>query len=579
MGNIMAIIFPSNINYEQVKLHSEAEYKILKLFDELPKETTKDWIIYYSCYFKGREKNSNSIKRIWDNNEIDFLILAPNLGIFVFEIKGGRIQVENGEIYTISRTNKKNLIDPYNQAKNNYYSLKEIIDDLKIKKVHNLDFGKFVYGTLVGFPDIDVIPNVGLKSNGIDTFVDGMNLYKFLLSNSELNKKRNPFYIVPTKEDVEDIINAINGIDLEYSLNTKNYINSVNLRINQLTEEQNTIFRGLLSNDRCLIKGGAGTGKTVLCEFLYKYLTEEKKQSVIYFTFNKLISRKLNKDLNQSDYCKCFPIIEFLKDEYKRENGKEFDFGSKFNAETINTLFKEVASYFLSFGENIKKYDCLIIDEAQDIEFSEEVLLFFDLILNKGLKDGKCYLFFDDNQNIFTGENKKIYNSSVFEEYRYSKFELLKNCRNSEGVKSAINSISKIENKTDDLTYVKEQLVNSNVQFKEINSNQLGVLEIKECIQNLIKERIDRNQITLLFNKKPNDKNYIFQELKRIYGDYLQPYESSNSKSLTYSTVAAFKGLENDIIIYVNDNKYSRLREHYVSISRAKVFAYIFKVN
>ena len=58
-------------------------------------------------------------------------------------------------------------------------------------------------------------------------------------------------------------------------------------------------------NDRCLVKGKAGTGKTVLCEFLFKHLIYEKKQSAVYFTYNRLIADRINSDINNSEDYKC----------------------------------------------------------------------------------------------------------------------------------------------------------------------------------------------------------------------------------------------------------------------------------
>lgn len=573
----MAIIYPKNYDLNVIKSKSESEAIILKMFSEMDVEKTKDWKIYYSYIFKGKEKSkSNEGFNIKINNEIDFLILAPDVGFFVFEIKGGDIIYTPEEGYiTLNRATKSEFkITPYKQAKENYYGLKELLKEL-YKELNNksIMFDSFVGGTLVGFPDITKIPTGGLESDGNDTYVGGMNLYEFIMRNSSLLKQRKD-KIIPTKKDVEIVEKKLLGSEFYYSMNEKDYIDSVNLAINNLTEEQSTTFKGLLNNKRCLIKGKAGTGKTILCEFLYKYLTEEKKLSVIYFTYNKLIAERLNYDLKTTSSSKCYPIIEYLENEYRKYNDDniplDFEEKKKFLFESsISILDKRLDSI---------KYDCLIIDEAQDIDGNENTLMFFDYLLNDGLENGYCYIFYDKNQTIFNPKNKKIYELEEFGEnhYRYCNFELIRNCRNSMGIKQSLDVI--LENtKSNSLYNIKDELINEDTKYYEISNSIGGAQVIKDIIKDLIKKGIKRKQITILFNRSEKD-NIILNELQRTYNNYFIRYTSKRNDVLTYSTVSAFKGLENDIIIYVNDNFYSKSRDHYVAISRSKVLGYIFKV-
>lgn len=573
----MAIIYPTTYDIDLIKNHSEAEYKIIKAIENLDKNKTKDWIIYYSYCFKRREDKYET-RRDKNNFEIDFLILAPNVGIFIFEIKGGLIQYIPGEnFYSINRSSgEKYKIKPFEQGIDNYYSLNNILGKMYVDGNPNYEMKYSISGNLVGFPDIDTVPNCTFASDGHDIYVDGMDLYEFIINNSKyLQKTTNKK--VPSKQLIDQIIKKLNGNKFVYSKDKKIYIDSVNLSLNDLTEEQETIFKGLIDNKRCLVKGQAGTGKTVLCEFLYKHLCEEKKYSVIYFTYNKLISEKLNNDLNTNANCKCYPIIDYLEEEYKKITN---DYSLSFdNYDEKKEFLFEALGEELDKNIELTKYDCVIIDEAQDIDLNDCTIKFLDNILNKGLKDGYCYLFYDSNQKIFNYKNKKIYDSELFgdEYYRYAKYELIRNCRNGKGIRNSISSLLESKTNSNNLVNVSDIIANEDVMFYEVSESKDGAKQIDKIIKELINKGVNKSQITLLFNlTSKNNKNIIFKELNDLLP--LEEFNPYKRKEISYSTVASFKGLENDVIIYINDNNYSKTLDHYVAISRAKVFTYICKV-
>lgn len=551
-------------------IYPESEREIYKKFLALDPIKTKDWVIYYSFYFKRKENKFSSYNTyINQNNEIDFLVLAPKVCIFVLEVKGGLIKVEDGIIYQYNRNKQSyNETNPYVQGKHNFYSLKDII---QINK--NIILDKYPYATLVAFPDISTKPNVGPISNGHDTFVGNMDLYSFIMENANYTKRVDNALPL-TLDDVKTIEKELEGANFIYSKNKNDYIDSVNLSITNLTEEQKKVLEGLLENERCLINGKAGTGKTVLCQFLYNKLTEKKK-SVIYFSFNRLIANFVSNSKNGNNSSGCFPIIDYLESEYINLTKKEIPPSMTFD-EKRDFLFKNMGQ-LIANDLNAKKYDCLIIDEAQDIIGNDDSILYFDNLLNGGLSNGMCYIFYDSKQAIFSNKDKKIYDRDEFAEYRYAKFRLNRNCRNSMSVDEISTTIlNKSINKLDSSIFNKNS---HDIYFKTIFENEEGANIIIEDIEKLLSEKIKMNQITLLFNyNEKNSNNLIIKYLKAHYKDKINEY-SINSKTLTYSTISSFKGMENDVIFYINDNANTSYNSHYVGISRAKALVYVYKVK
>lgn len=551
-------------------IYPESEREIYQKFLALDPIKTKDWVIYYSFYFKRKENKFSSYNTyINQNNEIDFLVLAPKVGIFVLEVKGGLIKVEDGIIYQYNRNKQTyNETNPYVQGKHNFYSLKDII---QINK--NIVLDKYPYATLVAFPDISTKPNVGPISNGHDTFIGNMDLYSFIMENANYTKRVDNSLPL-TLDDVKIIEKELEGANFIYSKNKNDYIDSVNLSITNLTEEQKKVLEGLLENERCLINGKAGTGKTVLCQFLYNKLTEKKK-SVIYFSFNRLIANFVSNSKNGNNSSGCFPIIDYLEREYINLTKKEIPPSMTFD-EKRDFLFKNMGQ-LIANDLNAKKYDCLIIDEAQDIIGSDDSILYFDNLLNGGLSNGMCYIFYDSKQAIFSNKDKKIYDRDEFAEYRYAKFRLNRNCRNSMSVDEISTTIlNKSISKLDSSIFNKNS---HDIYFKTIFESEEGANVIIEDIEKLLSEKNKMNQITLLFNyNEKNSNNLIIKYLKAHYKDKLNEY-SINSKTLTYSTISSFKGMENDVIFYINDNANTSYNSHYVGISRAKALVYVYKVK
>ena len=98
------------------------------IFDMLKKDSfTEDWIVLHSLNL------AQHTKRLY--GEIDFLLLIPNAGIFVMEVKGGDVRCRNGEWEFIDRHGNVNKNkSPFTQARDAMFSLKE---EIKKEKMTN----------------------------------------------------------------------------------------------------------------------------------------------------------------------------------------------------------------------------------------------------------------------------------------------------------------------------------------------------------------------------------------------------------------------------------------------------------
>ncbi len=91
------------------------------------KHLDEDWTVFHSVVWQSRRAGRQG------DGETDFLLLHPKKGIIVLEVKGGRIEVDNGRWVTIDRHDRRHDIkNPFEQAIASKYALIRYIEDLAL---------------------------------------------------------------------------------------------------------------------------------------------------------------------------------------------------------------------------------------------------------------------------------------------------------------------------------------------------------------------------------------------------------------------------------------------------------------
>ena len=176
----MAKIIPPTI-CSNVK--SNAEKRLFEQFKNL--EKCDDWVVFHSY---GIE---NHIYK--KHGEVDFIVVAPNYGVFIIEVKGGEISKKDGVWKFIDRygVEHSKTESPFEQAKSGMYSILEQLSKSKGRRFNN----EFIWGYGVMFPDIDYnIESLEYNKeqvfdkrnhNNIRDFI--INLSKYFFASAELD--------------------------------------------------------------------------------------------------------------------------------------------------------------------------------------------------------------------------------------------------------------------------------------------------------------------------------------------------------------------------------------------------------
>ncbi|HKL74790.1 MAG TPA: hypothetical protein VJ881_01885, partial [Halanaerobiales bacterium] len=182
--------------------------------------------------------------------------------------------------------------------------------------------------------------------------------------------------------------------------------------------------------------------------------------------------------------------------------------------------------------------------------------------------NSELYILYDPEQDIRKGK---------FKDYFYidlPPFVLKKNIRNTKNiyefaVKSTNLGKMGIPNNIEGI----EPMVN------KIKNDKSAINRIENIIVDLIdNEGLNIEQIVLLSDRKFQNSilnEYGFETIGKWLIDF--DFSRTGEESLKYRTISEFKGLESDIIIFLNHKENITAEEKYIAYTRPRYMLYIIK--
>ena len=508
--------------------NSQAEKKIFDLLRHaFPADKKNEYVAYHSLNL-----TRHAYKRF---GEIDFLICSPK-GIFVLEVKGGGVSCKSGFWQYSNRFGEINTSPegPFKQAESALHGLRK---KLSTTVPENLLL-QFAIGYGVLMPDCE------FRQQGVEwdtqLFADARrykgfdNWLKSLFYYWRHKDGKNRVASVDALKALRDVLRP----DVEAVIPLHAQLDSVHERIDTLTEDQLFWVDVVEANPRVLCSGGAGTGKTFLAM--------------------ELARRWTSKGLNVALVCKSPWLKNFLQSQFSMPG---------LAVSTVEGL--AVAKR----RQGLKSFDAIIIDEGQDLLNIDNVDK-IDQNLKNGLPNGQWCFFHDiNNQSCLFGDVDK-------EALDYLKAQnpvlvpLKTNCRNTRII------LEKVQASLAADMGIRGAGEGPNVHEVHAITKEQAVSELTKAIDDVIKVGgLSPGQLTLL---SPFDFNEsLIVQLSDKYKQnihVLDEYSFRNfpGNNISFSTIANFKGLENEAIILVDlidpDKYEGKLVNHYVGMSRAKSY-------
>jgi len=474
--------------------------------------------------------------------EIDLLILFPEVGIAVVEVKGGRVSFAKGKWWT-SGKGEPAEIDPAGQARRGLHALRRFLGRQKEWRWGNVPGDWYLC-----FPFTEVAQGVDMGPEGRRDTIFSQGEEEELARRIYDKLVTRPGKSLPTTDWVQEVIDILQAQGSDPIPLEQRIVQRLDA-IEELTAEQATMIKVWRSNRFIEVVGGAGSGKTWLA-------MEQARQwgeaglSVAFLTYTKGVAEMVKKmfetqpEKQQPNFIGTFHALGYhwgvFPDPDRTGDPDYWTYD-------LPPLYLDVANG-MQPGE---KFDAVIVDEAQD--FSDG---WWDVVL-ASVKDPQGYrlaIFRDDGQRVFEDRSGRP-------ELPFAVFDLDSNLRNGRRVVEAFAPLSKRKMEIGGGEGLPTRIVITDAD------------NIIPAADDVVADLVDREgwlpeHVALLTTKSRHSEHALRQDADK--DAYWQGLWATDD--IFYGTVAGFKGLERPAVVIALNG----FHEHadpkdvlYTAISRA----------
>jgi hypothetical protein len=499
----------------------------MRVFDNLRAAFRNDPTLtaYHSLNLTG-----HAYKRF---GEIDFLVCGKD-GLFVLEVKGGRISCDEGVWCYTNRFDHtaQSVEGPFRQAES---ALHALVNKLR-KNLSQSVVSQFIIGYGVIFPDCEW--HVSGAEWDPQLVADARAFKRLEAWMSELFKYWRCREGRQTLADTEALNTLKHYLRPQVEVATPLYIQSglVEEDVMTLTEDQMEMVDVVDANERVLCSGGAGTGKTFLALELARRWASEGKHVLLV--------------------CRSNWLRRFLE--------------SKIVSPGLSVSSIDSA-HTAAIRMRVERFDALIVDEGQDL-MDMESLDQLDGLVKYGLEHGRWCFFYDvNNQSGLIGavDPEAV---AYLNGCNVAHIPLRTNCRNTHVI------LKKVQEMLGADMGVRGAGNGPKVREHEVGTRE----ESAEVLLREINEIVDDGGIppgsVTILSSLPFEASSaallprsILRNIRLLDEFSLRSFPPAE---ISFAEISHFKGLENEAIIIVDLERPNRKDGmhpmHYVGMSRAR---------
>ena len=497
--------------------------------------------------------------------EADFVVIHPQRGILILEVKGGNVRLDGNRWVRDTSNGPKPIQDPFSQARRNMHALIDIIGERSGKRLRKDDI---THGYAVVFPhfDYDGLPppsadkaivisrkNLLEMTQAIEVAYNAWTTVQKPLAPAQYMMLLNE-YLMPKFRLFRPV-----GPDISTTAD----------RLLELTEMQAQVFEGLYIQDRVLVEGVAGSGKTILALSRALAFARGGKRA-LFVCFNKELAAwlraQVDEDPTTSEFRALLTIQNFhaLAADLAKDAGitfAPFDGGPKGEAFWNDEVPDLIEQAVLSLeGEGHANYfDAIVVDEAQDFCLGWWYAL-TQALLSK--PDGPLYAFLDPNQSL---RGKVQWPEIKFD----TRFKLTINCRNTRRIAAASASVLTLTPHT----FPRAPVGGVLRMLRPGTSRQQKGLVLQTLRSLLQREGVAPGQIAVI-GPAAKENGTLF-DINDVDGTALVTSTLAwrAGEGVLVTTARSFKGLEADVVVLYDLGGFGPLfkrEDLYVSCTRAK---------
>jgi hypothetical protein len=486
------------------------------------------------------------------SGEADLVVVVPNQGVVIVEIKGGKsADLTKGNVH-IKGAAKEDK-DPFLQVE----EVKKEIQGYLDKKGLQPPIARAVWLPLampeqIKFKgDIDRQLYELLTRNDLDSPVDALLEVLHAYNTTQSGKKyfKNPDHFNgATLNAVRQALHA----DLTIEPNKELARQLHDLESSSLEISEMKYLTGIEGNQHIYFYGAAGTGKSLMIAELARR-AEENGGHVLFTAWNRSIAKDQKKRWGGAYSNMDFEDLGALMLRHagidERPSG-----GDQFYFDELPRKAIEATKN----NKEIKKYDLIAVDEYQDVANHPIILEFLRLIgRDQSWDSTRLYLAGDKYQQIMRGKDFSEDPHAIAAEYvpNLFKFKLVENYRNSFAIADALTKLCSAEYES-----VARTVSPGQIEIVEV-SNETLPRETVSQITNL-RKLFDDQEIRVLSAasfERSTQRTLISggQDTREQAGtlkDLLKDRDTGLGV-IPWDSIARYKGLESDAVIIMDVTK------------------------
>lgn len=516
------------------------------IYRKLRQETPDDWLAVHSV---GLTSHAD---KPWA--EIDFVVIGP-FGVLCLEVKGGRIKVAEGSWTTNERPLRES---PFSQAGGGAAALH-----------HDLDWAQALRRAVVGygvlFPDVTFTamgPGIEAEIVYDDRDLDKpISAYLKRIADRWLRfHGRTGDRFRPLSRSERTVLLSFIAPSFELIPGLRARIAAAEAELISLTRDQARILRGFRHEDRAFIRGGAGTGKTLLAvEEAARHAAAGHRVLMCCRSLN--LAHFIGEHVEES-LIEVRPYEELLWDLVDAA-GRRVEIPDAEDADVLDVFLPELAAEAAIDLGRAGAYDVLVLDEAQDLLMSG-ALDVLDVLLNGGLEAGVWRVFLDHRQNVF--EAVDLVQLDRIREAAGTRYELVENCRNTPQIAETTAMLSAVD--------PDEMLAGDgpDVETRFVLDRREEVSAAASVVSSWLRRGVQPDDVVVVGLDEPTTERMLSEWPS--HAQTLVPFPAPQPGAVRALDAQSFKGLEASAVVVVGLREIQStetLRRIYVGCSRARV--------
>ncbi|MCZ8195510.1 MAG: NERD domain-containing protein [Aquidulcibacter sp.] len=541
----MAVLWPRKL--PRSVLDDPRRRAEVRVYERLAEALDDTFHVFYSSPWLGTDKLGNE-----KDGECDFLIAHPEHGILTIEVKGGKeisFDPEDGQWRSTDHNGFVHRIkDPVEQARSAKYEILKLLNNSTkwsrryIHKSHGVIFPSTASPS--GNLGADRPPYIFCCATQFQT-----SLRQWVEERMKVGERPDNCHALG--RDGMAVLQKLLAQPFTLSFNIGAALSEADQEFRILEPSQYHILDQISEIPRALIKGGAGTGKTVLAiESAIRSARSGRKTLLICYSrpLALNIERKL-KDINNLTVSGFHALCGRMAHQAGISPPSSVSERELYQSFLPNALYRS-----MEFDPK-RRWDTIIVDEGQD--FSVEHWIAIEACL---IADGQLRVFMDSNQKVYATAETNVRDLSAVP------IRLNRNLRNTANIhRAATVHYSGPEIVADGPDGIDVRWVEAETVDAKINA------AYKELRRLVFNEEVAPGDIAVLVNGPIARSSFV--EKSSGTSISLTDADTMALEDVVVDTIRRFKGLERPAIILLISGEEVEKRElAYVAFSRARAY-------